>query len=673
MAVQSNNISRIPICVGHMQSLVHFNARRNPIIYPPKDLWTLPHLEASAVDGDKAKADAIILHETKNLKEVLQKAAKQLELDEMTARMEAIKEVEVESEEDQRRSVKEALFGDKELKSYNSDGNLATPRPTRTRQVSETRKRFPVNVSVSGVELRQETSLSNMLKAPPVPARSFARTGTHPAGSSTALNRPTINPLPGALGERNRSYSESVMSTSARNKRMGVVTRKPVEEKSALQAQAENRLSHLRGLSDNSALQTGIVPTTNTDNTSPTSSVEGAEHRNPGFSRRLSSLPEGKRKSQMEDPYIGIGRNILYALEQIHTPLKKLIESARNSTRSDHERALRHAYGSTLELTQVLERAGTYDEDRAEEEYAKVGLAVRKACEACLEDFEALVEGVIRDTENLVAENTPQSVRTVMMLTFASLIEIGNASTKLSGDSKAEPSQPEEDIDRGRFLSPTLAPAITSLRVRDRTPQPEITRSTSTSRSRAPPLSRAVTAINMSRNGSSNSLTSSTATLQVSNVPTTRTSRSNTLKSVDERDEEVLFEQIATKLLNVCELAQHALPRCEYFVQTAKKQFSERAAGAIPKEIEMFDTISERCTFAQEAAKHVKKSLAALEPREPGNKNLGFWHLVMSFVRVSIVCLQCKRHKLTGHRPISSSQIVSRKVTKTLRLHFLTR
>jgi len=93
-----------------MQSLVHFNARRNPIIYPPKDLWTLPHLEASAVDGDKAKADAIILHETKNLKEVLQKAAKQLELDEMKARMEAIKEVEQESEEEQRRSVKEAFF-----------------------------------------------------------------------------------------------------------------------------------------------------------------------------------------------------------------------------------------------------------------------------------------------------------------------------------------------------------------------------------------------------------------------------------------------------------------------------------------------------------------------------------------------------------------------------------
>jgi len=420
---------------------------------------------------------------------------------------------------------------------------------------------------------------------------------------------------------------------------MGLAPRKPVEDKAALQAKTDNRLSHLRGLSDNSALQSGIIPTTNTDNTSPTSSVEGAEHHNPGFSRRLSSLPEGKRKSQMEDPHIGLGRNILYALEQIHTPLKKLIESARNSTKSDHERALRHAYGSTLELTQVLERAGTYDEDRAEEEHAKVGVAVRKACEACLEDFEALVEGVIRDAENLVAENTSQSVRTMMLLVFASLVEFRNTSTKLSGESKAESLQPEEDIDRGRFLSPTLGPAITSLRVRDRTPQPEIVRSTSTSRSRPPPLSRAVTAINMSRNGSSNSLTSSTATLQVSNMPTTRTSRSNTLKSVDERDEELLFERIATKLLNVCELAQHALPRCDHFVQTAKKQFSERAAGGNQADFQtIFDTISQRCTFAQEAAKHVKKSLATLEPGEPGNKNKHeFWQLVMSFVRVSFV------------------------------------
>lgn len=58
-----------------MQSLVHFGARKNPITFPPKDQWTLPDMEATAADGDKAMADAIIGQETVNLKAVLQRYA----------------------------------------------------------------------------------------------------------------------------------------------------------------------------------------------------------------------------------------------------------------------------------------------------------------------------------------------------------------------------------------------------------------------------------------------------------------------------------------------------------------------------------------------------------------------------------------------------------------------
>jgi len=72
LALQSNRINKIPICVGQMDSLIHVNARKNPITFPPKDQWTLPDLESTAQDGDKEKGDAIIMAETIRLKVVMQ-------------------------------------------------------------------------------------------------------------------------------------------------------------------------------------------------------------------------------------------------------------------------------------------------------------------------------------------------------------------------------------------------------------------------------------------------------------------------------------------------------------------------------------------------------------------------------------------------------------------------
>jgi Leucine-rich repeat (LRR) protein len=77
IAIQSNDVSKIPLCVGQMTSLVHFNARRNPITFPPKDKWTLPHLEATMETSDKIQADMIMMKETQNLLRALQEYAEE--------------------------------------------------------------------------------------------------------------------------------------------------------------------------------------------------------------------------------------------------------------------------------------------------------------------------------------------------------------------------------------------------------------------------------------------------------------------------------------------------------------------------------------------------------------------------------------------------------------------
>jgi hypothetical protein len=72
IAIQSNEVSKVPLCVGQMTTLIHFNARRNPITFPPKDKWTLPHMEATMETSDKVQADKIMRQETQNLVQYLQ-------------------------------------------------------------------------------------------------------------------------------------------------------------------------------------------------------------------------------------------------------------------------------------------------------------------------------------------------------------------------------------------------------------------------------------------------------------------------------------------------------------------------------------------------------------------------------------------------------------------------
>jgi hypothetical protein len=428
------------------------------------------------------------------------------------------------------------------------------------------------------------------------------------------------------------------MSTSMRNKRMGIITRKPAEEKRFV-PRMDNRSSHLRGLSDNSALQTGVAPAVNPDSSSPTSPIDGVEHRSAAFVRRLSSLPEGKRKSQMDDPFLDLARGFLYALDQIHAPIKRLIGNSKDGTRSELEKACRHAYNAANELEQLLQKATSHDEEIEEDEHAKIGVAVRRSCESCMDTFEKLVVTLQADLRKVITEGNQQCVRTLMLLLYGSLVEIRNSCSRLGVEMRPAPRAAKRSVSRGRYLSPAPAPAnpVTSLRVRDRTPhERSLSRSNSTSKTVIPAgivPARAVAGPSISRSGSNASLVPPAVTVNPYAGSTARNSRSNTLMSVDEGEEEVQFDVIAKQLANACDFAMQALPRCDAIVATSRRLVQDRTATAA--ELEVFDTIMDRCRIAFEAAKQLRSTLANLKFREPGTKNqLDFWQLVMSFVRV---------------------------------------
>lgn len=425
------------------------------------------------------------------------------------------------------------------------------------------------------------------------------------------------------------------MSTSVRNKRMGMLTRKPVDA-SVAEAQAEKKLSHLRGMSDGAALQNGKAGSAPaTDSSTPTSPVDGAsgDHRDRSttFIRRLSSLPEGKRKSQMDDPYFGLARGVLYALDQLNTPLKRVIGTTRDGARSDLQKAFSQVYGATNMLDQLLNRANSNDEEIDEEEQSKIAEAVSMSCEQCMYAFEQLALALQADLKKLILESEQPCVRTVMHMLYASLIEIRNSCSKLGLEPDPAPIVVAERKPRGRYLSPAPNHPLTSLRVREQTPTHVVTRSNS--RNRPLPAPRHVGGRPPIRDDSSNSLNSS-ETLRPPPAHSTRTSRSNTLNSVDEVVGDPKFNEIAKKLTYASDLVMQALPQCEVLVLDAKRTVRERASS--PMEMEMFDTIVTRCQAANEAAKQLRSILATLELRAPGIKNqLDFWQLVMSFVRVS--------------------------------------
>lgn len=523
-----------------------------------------------------------------------------------------------------------------------SEDNVETPRPARRK----TSGRFPIKPSQSGSDLKAMPLFSAPLtsplplKPPPIPSRSFARLPTQPQTATTATFRPVIHQIV-TVSERNRSNSESQMSTTLRAKRMGVITRKPVAQNSLDLNQTKSQ-NHLRGLSHGSGLQNGLVSSAVTDSSSPNSPVD-VDPQRANFVRRLSSLPEGKRKSHTQDPLVDVARGILYAVDQIHAPIQKLLRVLKDGKRTTIERACQMAFSAMEELDRLLSKITSQDEEIEEDERRKSSIMIRANCEACIRAFEQVILALQHEVRTLVVHSNPLFIRTLMHLLYASSIELRNACGKLGVELQSTPRAPQRDIGRGRFLSPAPGRPLTSLRIQEHTPLLPGSRSSSRHGPQLP-RQRTATLTAASRTGSMTSLASVTTRPPEPYTPfgngsipnpMTRMSRSNTLMSVEEMEEEQQFERIYLKLTTAVEFAIQALPRCHVIVTESNKMAAERGAG--DNDLAMYAAICDRCRIAIDAADALKKRLSTLKLKEPGIRvQPDFWHLCTAFIRVCI-------------------------------------
>ncbi|KFY61848.1 hypothetical protein V496_04834, partial [Pseudogymnoascus sp. VKM F-4515 (FW-2607)] len=344
LSVQKNFIEELPLCLADMNSLQCLKLDGNPIRFPPKEI-----LQAQASSPPNGVA------------------LKESEINDVTVTTQI------------KRFFKQKLIMDRsetESGGEESSEGAETPRPLKR----VTSGRFPIKVNGSDVPDSRSPALQ---RPPPIPSRSHYRGLSQ---QNAALRNPGIMPLTiGSASERTRSNSESLLQRDRaeradRSRRMGVVSKKP-SDLTTVEELKTNRYSHLRGLSHGSAIQSGNGSNgTNGNARSPASPADSTNGRST-YVRRLSSLPERKRKSNSPDPVIEGAKGILFALDQVHPLIQSLMGLTRDGSnkRTSLERVFFNATTHVEELDHDIQEYDTYSEED-EEVSPRSNANVRRAC-----------------------------------------------------------------------------------------------------------------------------------------------------------------------------------------------------------------------------------------------------------------------------------------------------
>lgn len=512
--------------------------------------------------------------------------------------------------------------------------------------------RFPIKVNIPsatsslGDSQLSASSTSSQKQTPPIPARSHHRLDSQhvPPTPYTpliqqngSLPRPSVAPL--ILGsERLRSNSEGRVPGS-RAKRMGMVPRK-MSELGTVDETHVNRLSHYRGLSHGSVMQgnrtTNGVVGNGDSSSSPVSPIE-KERRRGQSTRRLSSLPEHKLESLSSDKLIEGVKGILYALDLVHPHISGLVGVVRHgsSRRTSLERVFYDASGHIRLLDREIHHLNTFVEDDDDNDLSSRSTeAIRRACLMCVMVYQHVAALLLQNARQVVTDGDPRYVRTLALLIYGGLVELRNGCINLGLDYDAGNLAFEEGM-HDRAITPTQTQPRPGLRARADTvikrpinlnpqtyiPPPASTRSNASSRTGS--LSSA--AMTTPRSGES---------FPTPPTPMEFSSRSNTMKNVDDMREDRLFERIFLKLSHADDIALRTVPtvkqqfvRC---IEVCKKQETEKSLRS------MWTTLDSKCSFIIQLAELLKLKLSAIKFKEPGVGNdREFWQLCSSFVKVS--------------------------------------
>ncbi|KAI1753169.1 RAM signaling pathway protein [Xylaria castorea] len=596
LAVQKNQIEELPLCLADMGSLQVLKLDGNNIMFPPKEVL---HVQTSSPpnEGFLKEREVAEVAVTAHIKKYLRQYAQSL----------------YERENN-------AENGGDDLSE-----NIETPRIPIRRVTSG---RFPIRVNGNDVvDIRSPA----VPRPPPIPNRSHARGLSQ---QNTAIRRPGVMPLTiGNPNERVRSNSETVLQASRvdrpseRNRRMGIMSRKPSELGTLEEGQANNRFSHYRGLSHGSSM-TGTL-NSNVSTSSP-GSPAGAEPllQRPNYVRRLSVLPEQRRESTIFDPILESAKGILYAIFQIHPMIQLFTPLTNDGTakRSSLEIVFYNTNVHVEELEQEIQKheialdSGGYAPRENEN--------VQRAVVTLIKAYSHICSLLMDNMDTIVDNGEPRYIRTMMLLLYNSIMELRVSAHEASrGAAGYVPSY------SGRWagIDNTIKPHS-----RENSATPTAGRPGLGSRSRIGTFVHNPSNLRVATDASLSSFSGNNRTAQIMAV-TPRSGESFASSSTDPRyaadfpAEERQFEKIFLCLQKSTELLTRTLPGLNVQFSNGKRNAELLRSPDIV--IHAWKALIAKCGTAIKETEILKKRMSMIKLKEPGIRtDAMFWSLCKSFI-----------------------------------------
>ena len=476
--------------------------------------------------------------------------------------------------------------------------------------------------------------------------------GQTSAPPNAALRRPGLTPL--TIGnERNRSNSESILQASqnARNKRMGMVSRKNSELGTLSEAKTQRDSAHFRGFSHSSVLHDSrdnqiIVNTTERLNAA--GAVEIGQTKGT-FIRRLSSLPEHKSEISSSNSFIESAKGVLYSLHQVHPHVSTLLIVLR--TKSTTTSSLEGAYSQAAKglnlLDLSLHRFEQSTDRDASRDRAIVQVGYR--CRVCLLSYQDVGKLLLDHTTQLVVNSDQRYLRTWLILIFGNLVEARNACFNLGfiiKDNEKVPNQvavvsvednnkhPAQRESSAPSPTPTKEHSLPTRRVRnENSSKPDRAyghmqtnthsavplyingRSRSNSRTNASVTSNTSSIVNTPRSGE---------TFLVPETPLTSAGSYRNLALENPRGElDILFERICLDFNQSIELGLQVIPnmyrRFHHCLDVAKTRYVSGDTKSTWKRLIL------HCQYYLEECEFLKKRLANVSLNDPDRMLEKFW------------------------------------------------
>lgn len=597
LAVQKNRIEELPLCLADMVSLQVLKLDGNRITFPPREVLQVqasspPH--EGYLNQTEVTEVTVTAHIRKFLKQkILEKA-------------EAVKTAEVQH--------------------IGEDGGegFETPRVAIKRVASG---RFPIRVN--GIDAADPRS-PNLSRPPPIPSRNHARGLSQQNGP---MRRPGVMPLTiGNPNERLRSNSESLMQVSRvngatdRQRRMGIMSKRANDLGTLDETQADNRLSHYRGLSHGSSMNPNLDPSM-ANSISPNSPAEPLLHR-PDYVRRLSVLPEQRRESKVFDPIIQSAEGILYSLFQIH-PFIQLCTRLTNDGTTKRSSLEIVFYNTNVHVEELEQEIQKHDVFINQNGFApRENENVQRAVLTLINAYSHICSLLITDMDAIVDKGNPRYIRTLITLLYNSVMELRVTANEASlGSSGYNQDSGRQSPSIGGTIKPhSRDPSVTPTPYR-----PGLgSRSRNASFAHNPSNLRVATDVTMPFANP----TGRSATVVMS---TPRSGESFASNITDPRSlaeisaEEHAFEQIFLALSKATDMVMRTLPH--FNTQFNGGWRNARSHRAPEHVLQTWRALIGRCGQSIQQTDLLRGRLSTIKLKESGVRtDMGFWSLCKSFI-----------------------------------------